>query len=305
VEYYVAPVWSAIFVLKGDGGLEVELLQGAEADLVYLAENTFSGLDDALGTDVDGWVDNVAPLVEPIVRHTEPGDLVWLVPYGPLHYLPLHAAQVDEEWLVERNPVVYSPSASVLPYCLSRRSEGHDAALVLGDSRGDLVHARHEAELVAEQLGTHALVTSAARKATVLERLREQDAFGVVHFACHGFFDREEPFRSGLLMSTDDVRSDESVLTVKDLNDTRLDADLVALSACQSGVSAHHSGDELIGLTRAIIHSGASSVMVSLWTVDDYSTALLMEEFYALLLAAPDRTSAWAKPLALRRASSP
>jgi CHAT domain-containing protein len=96
----------------------------------------------------------------------------------------------------------------------------------------------------------------------------------------------------------------DAVLTAKDLGDTRLQADLVTLSACQSGVNVNHSGEELIGLTRAILHSGASSVLVSLWTVDDYSTALLMREFYTRLLtiAVTDSGSRWAKAQALRHA---
>jgi CHAT domain-containing protein len=209
---------------------------------------------------------------------------------------------LEGEFLIERNVVAYSPSASVMPYCVSRRSPVTGHAFVAGDSRGDLAHARHEAGLVAEQFGVDALVTSEVRRSVVLDRLRAEGRIDVVHLACHGYFDEVEPFRSGILMASDGADQDLPVLTAKDLGDVTVRADLVTLSACQSGVNENRVGDELIGLTRAILHAGAASVLVSLWRVDDYSTAMLMAEFYRRLRAAPDRSDGWAKAQALRSA---
>ena len=74
-------------------------------------------------------------------------------------------------------------------------------------------------------------------------------------------------------------------LTVQDILGLQLDLDLVTLSACDSGVSQNRPGDELIGLTRAFIYAGTPSVLVSLWSVDEVSTGLLMTAFYRGLRA--------------------
>ncbi len=81
-------------------------------------------------------------------------------------------------------------------------------------------------------------------------------------------------------------------------------ADLVALGACASGVSAHQGGDELIGLTRSFLYAGATSLIVSLWYVADKSTRLIMECFYSILLedGYGEKSKIGAKAEALRRA---
>ncbi|MFI6322813.1 CHAT domain-containing protein [Nonomuraea sp. NPDC050556] len=89
-------------------------------------------------------------LVEPLSRWTDPDDLVILVPHGLLHYLPLHALRVDGGHLIDRNPVSYAPSASVLAACRNRRNRNAGAA-VFGDPRGDLPQARVRAEEPADQ----------------------------------------------------------------------------------------------------------------------------------------------------------
>jgi CHAT domain-containing protein len=73
-------------------------------------------------------------------------------------------------------------------------------------------------------------------------------------------------------------------LTAEEIFGLEMQADLVTLSACDSGINEHRPGDELIGLTRALIYAGTPSVLVSLWTVDELSTSILIREFYRQLL---------------------
>ena len=67
-----------------------------------------------------------------------PGDYLYLVPHDALHYLPWHALKLEDQYLIERNPVIYTPSASVLKYCQAKRKGRRDRALVFGDLHGDL-----------------------------------------------------------------------------------------------------------------------------------------------------------------------
>jgi len=106
----------------------------------------------------------------------------------------------------------------------------------------------------------------------------------VLHLACHGQFRPDNPLFSSLQLA-------DGWLTVRDAYSLELNCGLVTLSACETGASAVAPGDELIGLARGFFSAGAPSLLVSLWTVDDESTAALMTSFYTRLRAG-DRPAA-------------
>jgi CHAT domain-containing protein len=100
----------------------------------------------------------------------------------------------------------------------------------------------------------------------------------LIHLASHAVFREDNPLFSA-------IRLADGWLSLYDLYRLRLRASLVTLSACETGVSQVLAGDELVGLSRGFFEAGAASVVVSLWSVDDESTARLMERFYAGLAA--------------------
>jgi CHAT domain-containing protein len=184
--------------------------------------------------------------------------------------------------------IIYAPSATVLlDYCRAKPL-GHGRSGLVVSYGSDLPHLAQEAAAVADRLGDLWLADGAATRAALL---REAPNYPVIHFACHGCFDPTDPLASGLDLA-------DGRLTAADiLRDWRLNAELVALSGCETGQSRVHRGDELIGLTRAFIAAGTPSVLVSLWPVADISTRLLMERFYDRLLQgdAPARALALAQ----------
>ena len=99
-----------------------------------------------------------------------------------------------------------------------------------------------------------------------------------IHVASHGEFDAAKPLRSGLILSPD-ARNDGR-LSVSDLYQLQLDAELVTLSACETGLGSVVNGDDVVGLTRGFLYAGASTVIASLWQVDDDATAFLMLRMY-------------------------
>ncbi len=110
-----------------------------------------------------------------------------------------------------------------------------------------------------------------------LAALREHaPAADVLHLACHGQFRPDNPLFSSL-------RLGDGWLTARDAYTLDTRASLVALSACETGVSAVAPGDELLGLVRGFFYAGAPSLLLSLWTVDDEATAELMKDFYTSL----------------------
>jgi CHAT domain-containing protein len=106
----------------------------------------------------------------------------------------------------------------------------------------------------------------------------------IIHFATHGYVDNRSPFDSGLVLSIPEELAegrDNGLLQVWEIFESvRLDADLVVLSACETGIGEIRGGEGIIGLTRAFQYAGARSVLASLWRVEDEATAELMQRFY-------------------------
>jgi CHAT domain-containing protein len=205
-----------------------------------------------------------------------------VVAYRALHYVPFHALDDGAGYVIERREVCYAPSASVLRHCLARPHRPLRRALLLGVVDEQTPHVRDEiAALVPLFPDSLALLNEQATRAALFEHAPGAD---VLHLACHGQFRPDNPLFSSL-------RLGDGWLTVYDAYALDIDCGLVTLSACETGVSAVAPGDELIGLARGFFSTGTPSLLVSLWTADDESTATLMRTFYTRLRAG-DRPAA-------------
>jgi CHAT domain-containing protein len=216
---------------------------------------------------------------------TQPNDIIWFVPHDFLHYLPLHAVKLDGQYLIDRNPVCYTPSASVMKYCHQKRKARRETALILADS---LLYTQDQTLAIQAlfQPGKAELHIEDATKELLKRKLNEAKAeIDILHIACHGKFDAAQALQSGIQLQ-------DGKLTAEEIFSLELNADLVTLSACESGINENKPGDELIGLTRALIYAGTPSVIVSLWEVDAISTSILMTKFYQKLLAGATKVDA-------------
>jgi CHAT domain-containing protein/lipopolysaccharide biosynthesis regulator YciM len=106
-----------------------------------------------------------------------------------------------------------------------------------------------------------------------------------IHFATHGILNENHPELSGLILSQDSASKEDCFLYSGEIYDLKLNADLVCLSACETGLGKVVKGEGIIGLTRGFLYAGAKNVMVSLWKVSDASTSQLMVDFYDNLLS--------------------
>jgi CHAT domain-containing protein/tetratricopeptide (TPR) repeat protein len=114
----------------------------------------------------------------------------------------------------------------------------------------------------------------------------ELGEYRIVHFATHGIVDGENPELSGLILSRLDRQGNpqDGFLRLRDIYDLNLNADLVVLSACRTGLGKSVKGEGLVGLSQGFMHAGARSMVGSLWKVDDEATAELMGSFYGGML---------------------
>jgi tetratricopeptide (TPR) repeat protein len=131
-----------------------------------------------------------------------------------------------------------------------------------------------------------------ANRATVLDPALSQ--YRYVHFATHGYLDSERPGLSALLLSMVDMegKPQDGFLRANDIYNLKLPAELVVLSACQTGLGKEIKGEGLVGLTRGFMYAGAARVVVSLWNVNDKATADLMTKFYGKMLKQGARPAA-------------
>jgi CHAT domain-containing protein len=123
-----------------------------------------------------------------------------------------------------------------------------------------------------------------ASRATVMKS--DLSDYRIVHFATHGLLNNEHPELSGIVLSLFDKQGQprDGYLRLHDIYNLKLPVDLVVLSACNTGLGKDVKGEGLIGLTRGFMYAGASSVVASLWKVDDAATAELMQLFYGYML---------------------
>lgn len=110
--------------------------------------------------------------------------------------------------------------------------------------------------------------------------------YAILHFATHGLLDPKRPEHSGILLSTVDDQGKElqGFIGLQDVYSLRAPVDLVVLSACRTGLGKEVRGEGLVGLTRGFMYAGATTVVASLWKVDDEATAELMKRFYTEML---------------------
>lgn len=233
-----------------DGPRGARLLADAQFELAALAQLIF------------------APL-EPLLSAAE---RLIVIPHGPLHTIPFQALRdAQGRYLVERFTISVAPSASLLlrtsDSAAARRGDLRAAIIGVADAHAPWIE--HEARALAAAIPGSRLALHAG--ADDLARLVQRA--DVVHIACHGQFSSENPLASGLKLS-------DRWLTLREIYGLSLDAELVTLSGCETGRSAVDSGDELIGLARGFFAAGTRALLVSLWRVNDESTAELMHNFY-------------------------
>ena len=194
------------------------------------------------------------------------------------------------------------PSAGAMKYLAAKKANRGGGILVfgnpdLGDSGLDLAFAEKEALDVAKTKSNSKVFLR--KEATVGAFAKYAGSYRYIHLATHGRFDPASPLKSALLLSPE--TGSNGMLTADTLYSLELDADLVTLSACETGLSKIANGDDLVGLTRGFLYAGTSSIVASLWKVDDLATSQLMTRFYQELDKTDKRKALQTAQLEIRK----
>jgi CHAT domain-containing protein len=234
-------------------------------------------------------------LIAPIRDWLSAAHLI-IAPHGILHMLPFQALFDGARYLIEEFTVSYAPSASVYAVCQARSAPTENRSLILGIPDESVPLVQEEVQAVAGSLPNAELFLGEKATEECLRDMGQRSRF--IHIATHGYFRRDSPMFSG-------IRLGDSYLSLYDLYQLRLPAELVALSGCSTGLNVVAAGDELLGLARGIIHAGAQTSLLTLWDVQDRSMAQLMKHFYEQLAGAENKAQALQKAMLLLKSEQP
>lgn len=279
VEYYLSEDKLYAFVLEG---VQLNVYPLDSRNL----EQNIRDFRNALNKPGKEWVKPsqalYRQLLRPFGKRIHNKDLI-IVPHGPLHYLPFAALHDGRRFVVDKARIRFMPSASVMKY-VGHNQNISDKILILGNPdlnnpETDLPGAEIEAQAIAKLWSSADVkLRSEATETTIKNNSSD---YGVLHLASHGIFNAETPLESSLLLSPDSYN--DGHLTVAEIYGMSLNADLVTLSACETGLGDIVSGDDVVGLNRGFLYAGADSILSSLWPVEDKPTAFFMTSFYSYL----------------------
>ena len=253
-------------------------------------------------------------LIKPFEKNIAGQNLVYIVPHGVLHYVPFQALQEGSSpksgrprYFIEKYEVAYTPSMTILSaiqmsYQKFNGGSGSSLLAIASPPRGELrsVHlgninleklesAKGEAFSVAELYTNKTVYTD--EQATETAAKDNAPKYETILFSTHACLIPQAPLKSFVLFDAD--KTNDGQLTVEEIEAMKLNADMVVLSACETGLVAGIEGvssdpldaqfplgDDLVGLQRAFMKSGSASVVSTLWEVDDESTSQLIKIYF-------------------------
>ncbi|MEG4809485.1 CHAT domain-containing tetratricopeptide repeat protein [Microcoleus sp. F8-D1] len=245
-------------------------------------------------------------LIEPIadLLPTDPNDAVIFIPHQSIFLVPFATLQnIRGQYLVEKHTIVIAPAIQVLQLTRQARKKvrqispqnilvvGNPTMPKIGNPPQQLLPlpgSEQEAQIIAKLLNTQALIGPQATKTAITQKMSNAR---IIHLATHGLFKEVKRQDIPGAIALAPSGNDDGWLTSSEILDLKLNAELVVLSACNTG-RGKLTGDGVIGLSRALITAGVPSILTSLWSVPDAPTAELMAEFYRQLQQNPNKAQA-------------
>lgn len=274
-----------------------EIIASAE-DLREAARKVnLARLDDA---DAQRYLRPFQPVIQPLEEFSEEGHIIILSPTAPFHNVPLHAVEIGGKPLIERNPVVYVPSFSVLVSCLQRMEAPKPQAerssvwraSVLGsyDDTSNEAKTTEERRAIYDSLGelsqrldTMSLVGT---NLTIHSFKAEVAGTNLLHFHGHGQY-----YEHDIKCQSLELGGRGEILTLNDIATLKLDKAHVALITCQGGVQDFSlQGDEPLGLLSVFLLGGATSVLGALWPIQSTTGRKFTQIYYDYFINHLDRT---------------
>ncbi|TMM58756.1 CHAT domain-containing protein [Maribacter algarum] len=212
-----------------------------------------------------------------------------VIPDGELHYLPFDMLIKDEAYLLETVNISYSNSIASLIELKQKQNVGQKNVLAFAPSFkgleqktterdfGKLLYNDDEIQRIGSYYETEVYSDSTAILENFMSFAPNQN---IIHLATHATANDEYPDYSYLAFSANKDSTRSNILYIKDLYNMSLNADMVTLSACQTGIGKLQKGQGMMSLSKGFYYAGAKSLVNTLWKINDKSTVKLMEYFY-------------------------
>jgi CHAT domain-containing protein len=238
----------------------------------------------------------LSKLLRPDVGHSIT-DLI-IIPSGRLGTLPFEALplgkQVQQEnfgtqFWIHRYSIGYEFSTTLLAQKTKRKSQATASIFLCAPIRfsknqnlNELPGTEAEVNFIAGLFGKNSMLKKSGDATETTVKQSALKDYKYIHFATHGIVDEQSPELSRIFLK--ESETDDGDLYSGEIYNLSLNADMVALSACQTGLGKVSKGEGVIGLSRALVYAGARNIMVSYWSVSDESTSQLMTGFYQSIL---------------------
>lgn len=281
VEYFVTPRRTFAFVLTKNSFQTIELKKATQAKLKEQIE-LFGDL-----VDQNPHPNTLKKLYELLILDLKDSlktSKIAIVPHSYIHYVPFAALTDGYRYLSEDKTIFILPSASILKVLPKPKiATGNLLALGIKSFEGTrlrpLKYAKEEVRKITSVFkNTKPYLDDEATESLLKNKAQEAE---IIHLATHGKYNKNNPLFSSIYLSSDSQNDGKlQVHEIYDELDLTSTTNLVVLSACETNLGELSQGDEIVGLTRALLYAGTPSVIGSLWNVNDNSTALLMERFY-------------------------
>ncbi len=295
LEFLLAETTSVVFVVTHDTTAVVDLNvnQQSIASLVDFVRGTL--VRPQPNDERHLWRAPLRRLHQQLIQPLEDAGLLddknrlIIASHGDLHYLPFDAllsAADGDRYLIERYEISHVPSASVWVELMTRQRNdfsGMSRVLAMAPNDRALPGSGEEVSAIGRIFGRRATVLrgTAATEGAFTESAPEYD---IIHLATYGVLNKHNPLFSFIEFGNAGD-SDDGRLEVHEVFGLDLNARLIVLSACQTGLGSGAladvpPGDDWVGLVRAFLYAGASNVLATIWPVEDQATAVVMERFY-------------------------
>ncbi|MEQ8470533.1 MAG: tetratricopeptide repeat protein [Marinoscillum sp.] len=257
---------------------------------------------------------------------------LWVVPEGPFNYFPFETLTRNGRYIIEDYEVSYTYSLTLAAMLSEGSnnyknnllsfapvfSEPGISTLTAGakdlfaasrlvstqEQRGFTINGEQITALPGTKVEVDAIDQMVKSRGNLSETLIYDEAkeeviksgimkdYQYIHFATHGFVNEANPEFSGVFMSQNQESGEDCILFASEIYNLDLHADLVTLSACETGLGKFAYGEGIVGLSRAFLYAGAKNLVVSQWKVSDESTAKLMVDFYGAMMNGSTKSSA-------------
>lgn len=303
LEYYV-----------GENTVVGAVITNKHISLKNLSGSTSQGLQNLVNTFRDAIKQNEGhiesgstlynSLVKPFEKELSKYKQICIIPHGVLHHLPFHALTISagkkndrQKFLIENYMISYAPSATILKVLRQKNTKQKNTLFVAGNlpkieieniTFKKLSASETEIKDVSELFDNKLVFSDKEATETVVKKNIEN--YDILLFSTHGYLMSINPPNSFILFNKDE--SNDGLLTVKEVEKMKLKANLITLSACQTGLMLGYKGaselnkaefpygDDLVGLQRGFMKAGAISVLSTLWSVNDDKSSMLVAEFF-------------------------